>query len=88
MWQENHVLITEIIKLTEQGKKEEAIKNQEELTGRFRQAREITFNLTDAQKLKFSKAKENMSEEMKRNFTFLLEYLLFQQLLSMYFYIL
>jgi len=26
MWQENHVLITEIIKLTEQGKKEEAIK--------------------------------------------------------------
>jgi len=70
MWQENHVLITEIIKLTEQGKKEEAIKKSGELTGRFRQAREITFNLTDAQKLKFSKAKENMSEEMKRNFTF------------------
>jgi len=68
MWQDNHVLIAEIIKLTEQGKKEEALKKSQELTNGFRKARDIVFNLTDLQKSKFLKAKENMANTMKRNF--------------------
>ncbi|MCS7216060.1 MAG: hypothetical protein NZ826_07970, partial [Thermodesulfovibrio sp.] len=68
LWQDNQVLILEIIKLTEQGKREEAIKKSQELTAGFRKSRELIFNLADTQKAKFLEAKEDMSDTMKRNF--------------------
>ncbi len=70
MWQDKYVLILEIIKLVEQGKKEEALKKSQELTNGFRKTRDIVFNLTDLQKSEFFKAKEDMSNTMKRNFYF------------------
>ncbi|GEM_PF-2388800 len=68
MWETNYSLIGEIIKLTEMGKKEEALRKSQELTNSFRKTREIILNITDTEKSKFVAAKEKMAYTMKRNF--------------------